>query len=138
VHPGGIVKRTTFHVMKMYSDRLAPNVIDCWYDGDLFETGDGSVPALDAVATADDERRRIVLALVNRHPEKELRCRVRVNGREPAGVAEAVVLAGDGPDAFNDVEAPHRVAPETVALSFQEGAVALRPHSITICDLPAV
>ncbi len=138
VHPGGIVKRTTFHVMKMYSDRLAPNVIDCWHDGDLFESGDGSVPALDAVATADDERKRIVLALVNRHPEKGLRCRVRVNGRAPAGAAEAVVLAGDGPDAFNDVEAPHRVAPETVALDFQEGAVALRPHPITICDLPAV
>ena len=45
------------------------------------------------------------------------------------------MLTGDSPDAFNDIEHPHRVAPEKVEMVFEEGAVSLPPHSLCIVEL---
>jgi hypothetical protein len=45
------------------------------------------------------------------------------------------VLSGDSPDACNDVAAPERVVPKTVSLTFENGAVTLPAHSLTICRL---
>jgi hypothetical protein len=45
---------------------------------------------------------------------------------------EATVLAGDSPEAFNDVEHPGRVAPEQTKLTFTKGTATLPPHSLTI------
>ena len=37
VHPGGIVKRTTFHVLQMFANLLEENVADAWTSGDRLE-----------------------------------------------------------------------------------------------------
>jgi|GEM_PF-1369368 len=50
-----------------------------------------------------------------------------LQGRYPA-----TVLAGDSPDAYNDVDHPDRVTPQTVEVEFAAGKVALPPHSLTI------
>ncbi len=133
VHPQGVVKRTTFHVMRMYGDSLAPCVADCWSTSDPFEHAGQSVPALDAAATTDSERKTLILSLVNRHPVEELVCRIDITGRVLRGPVAAEVLAGDGPDAFNDVDAPDRVLPRQVSLDVHDGAVRLPPHSVTLC-----
>ncbi|MCE5279173.1 MAG: alpha-L-arabinofuranosidase C-terminal domain-containing protein [Planctomycetaceae bacterium] len=132
VHPKGVVRRTTFHVMKMYSDLLEPNVIDCWSGGETFEHAGQSVPAIDAIATADDAGRTIALALVNRCAEKSIACDVRIAGKALSGTFDATVLSGDSPDAYNDIDAPNRVTPQKTRLAFENGSVALSPHSVTI------
>ena len=121
--------------MKMYADLLAPNVVDCRANSDAFEHGEASVPGLDALATADDDGKNLVLALVNRHATDELTCSIDVNGKPVTGTVSADVLSGDSPDAYNDVDAPDRVAPKTISLAFENGAVKLPPHSLTICKL---
>jgi alpha-N-arabinofuranosidase len=48
------------------------------------------------------------------------------------GTHDAIILAGDSPDAYNDVEHPNRVVPEKTQLTFNKGVVRLPPHSLTI------
>jgi len=52
------------------------------------------------------------------------------------GHHEATILAGDSPDAFNDVEHPNRVVPEQTRLTFNNGVAKLPPHSLTIVRVP--
>jgi alpha-N-arabinofuranosidase len=72
------------------------------------------------------------IALVNRHPEMTVACTVKMKDRPLQGSYQAVVLAGDSPDAYNDIENPNRVAPKKTKLAFAKGVVNLPPHSLTI------
>ena len=40
VHPKGVVRRTHFHVMSMYANRLQPNQVECWVDCEDLERPD--------------------------------------------------------------------------------------------------
>ena len=135
VHPEGVVKRTTFHALAMYASLLAENVAETWTSGDLIPHEAGSVPALDAVATCDADMKHWRLALVNRHPEEHLACKVVLPRRTLAGSCKATLLAGDSPDAFNDVEDAQRVSPVQTELKFNAGVASLPPHSVTIVQI---
>ena len=45
---------------------------------------------------------------------------------------DATILAGDSPNAHNDIARPDRVVPEKTELTFKNGTVDLPPHSLTI------
>ena len=45
------------------------------------------------------------------------------------------VLAGDSPDAYNEVARPNRVTPQMVDLALTSGHLALPPHSVTILEV---
>jgi len=105
VQPRGSVKRTTFHVLKMYSDLLQKNVVDTRVQPVRLASVKASVPQVDVVTTVSDDRRHLAIALVNRHPDRP--ARVRIDGIGLRG-GRADVLQGDAPDAFNDVEHPTR------------------------------
>jgi alpha-L-arabinofuranosidase len=90
---------------------------------------------IDAVATVDASGKNWALALVNRHPEQAATCTVNIGAAPLDGTFEATVLAGDSPDAYNNVEHPGRVVPEQRQLTFTNGAAALPPHSLTIVRL---
>ncbi len=136
VHPEGIVRRTTYHVLAMYATLLGDHVGDAFVDSELFEHEGAAVPALDVVATCDDHNQGWRLALVNRLPDQELTCTLRITGTLlPAGRYAATVLSGDSPDAYNDIAGPDRVVPQAVELACVDGAVCLPPHSVTILSL---
>jgi alpha-L-arabinofuranosidase len=48
------------------------------------------------------------------------------------GTYAAIILAGDSPEAYNDIEHPARVVPEPRQLTFNRGVVNLAPHSLTV------
>ncbi|MFO0892039.1 MAG: alpha-L-arabinofuranosidase C-terminal domain-containing protein [Isosphaeraceae bacterium] len=135
VHPGGIVKRTTFHVLAMYASRLHDRVARSEFASPLLEAGGRSVPVLDAVATRDEGGCSWRIALVNRHPTDALRCAVRLGKTALAGAYKTTLLQGPSPDAFNDLDAPDRVSPREVDITFQEGVASLPPHSLMILRL---
>jgi len=91
---------------------------------------------VDAVATVDETGTNWSLALVNRHPSNEVACTVKMKDSLLDGDYGATVLAGDSPDAYNDVVRPNRVVPEKRSLSFKNGVVKLPPHSLTIAVIP--
>ena len=132
VHKDGLVKRTTFHVLVMYANFLEANLADIWMSSDTLPLEASSVPVLDAVATCDDSRRVWSLALINRHPEKAIACRISLGEQAPPTRCKITSLCGDSPDAYNDINSPNRVIPETVEYTVENGLVELAPHSINI------
>ena len=96
--------------------------------------GDSKQPqaVIDAVATVDPSGEKWALALVNREPIETVACTVKLGDRILDGPLDATILAGDSPDAFNDVEHPARVVPEKTQLKFKQGVVNLPPHSLSI------
>ena len=136
VHPKGIVRRTTFHALAMYANQLEGRVGKFDLETGTLVHGSRAVPVIDAVATVDESGSTWSIALVNRHPAKHVACTVKMNDTPLAGRYDATILAGDSPDAFNDVEHPNRVVPEKTQLTFKEGVVNLPPHSLTIVRVP--
>lgn len=132
VHPKGIVKRTHFHAMAMYANELQPRVGKLAISADKLTRGKKSIPVVDAVATVNISGKNWSLALLNRHPEKTVTCTLRMKDMPLQGHCEALILAGESPDSFNDIEHPNRVVPEKTKLNFLKGVVNLPPHSLTI------
>ncbi len=132
VHPQGIVKRTHFHTMALYANELEPRVAKLDVTTDKLTQSNQSISVAVAVATVDDAGKRWAIALVNRHPEQELTCTVKIKDRSLEGDYPATILAGDSPEAFNDISHPDRVSPLKMILTFTNGVVNLQPHSLTI------
>jgi alpha-N-arabinofuranosidase len=136
VYSNGIVKRTHFHAMAMYANELQPRVGKVDYTADNLTQGVHSVPVADVVATVNESGTQWAIALVNRHPSRPLACTVRFKQQPLAGTYSAVVLAGDSPEAFNDIEHPNRVVPEKKQFTVKQGVLELPPHSLTILHVP--
>ena len=94
-----------------------------------------TVAVTDAIATINGQGEQWAIALVNHHPSETVACRRKPGNMPLQGTFSAKVLAGDSPDAFNDIEHPDRVAPEEVDPSFRKGSADLPPHSLTILHL---
>jgi alpha-L-arabinofuranosidase len=135
VHSGGIVRRTTFHVLKMYANLLGEMSMDAFVQSDMLAHEGQSVQAFDGIVTCNAARTDLQLALINRDPVNALSCTVNLAGQPLQGVYPATTLAGDSADAFNDIDNPDRVTPEPRQLEFESGAVTLPPHSITILEV---
>jgi alpha-N-arabinofuranosidase len=136
VHPKGIVKRTHFHAMAMYANELEARVGKLDLEAGTLIHGDRKVPMVDAIVTVNESGKKWSLALVNRHPVKEVACTVKMKDMPLEGNYEALVLAGDSTDSYNDIEHPNRVVPEKTKLRFTKGLVNLPPHSLTIVKVP--
>lgn len=132
VHPKGIVKRTHFHTMAMYANELEPQVGKLDVESGFLMRGNRRVSTIDAIATVNDSGKNWAIALVNRHPSKAVACTVKIKSIPLEGNYEATVLAGDSPDAFNDIEHPDRVVPRKTTLVITKGVANLPPHSLTI------
>src|SRR5206468_4199723 len=101
---------------------------------DVLNVDNDSVPALDAVVTQSDNGKRLAVALINRHPDTSAHFKLTLGSAvNPAG-AKLTVLSGDSPDAYNGVDRPNRVVPETRALVLNDGQVELPPHSVAIAQ----
>jgi alpha-N-arabinofuranosidase len=132
VHPKGLVKRTTFHTLALYATQLESRVSKIDVDTGLLIRGEEFIPVVDAVATVDQAGKTWAVALVNRHPSREVACSVRIENAPLQGTHAATVLSGDSAEAYNDVEHPNRVVPERTQITFNQGVARLAPHSLTI------
>jgi alpha-N-arabinofuranosidase len=130
VHETGIVKRTTFHVMKMYVDLLRRKIADAAVLSDRIVRDGKSVAVLDAVVSADTANGSATLMLVNRDPVRSVQCKVTLDRADLEGTFPAVFLSGDSPDAFNEIAAPERVVPTSGTLTFRSGAGVIPPHTL--------
>jgi alpha-L-arabinofuranosidase len=135
VHPNGIVKRTTFHVLRMYSDLLQPNVVQTRVVCDGLHVDQKTVPALDAVATCSDDRKQAAIALINRHPDAPARWKMNIRNTISGERTRITVLSGDSPDAYNDVARPNRVVPQSIESSPSAGYLELPPHSVAVVQI---
>ena len=135
VHPKGVVKRTTFHTLAMYANLLEARLAKLDVKAGALVHGKQWIPVIDAIATVNKSHAAWSIALINRHPSEAVACTVKMKNVPLDGRYNATILAGDSPDAFNDVEHPSRVVPEQKRLTFSKGVVNLRPHSLTIVKI---
>lgn len=134
VHPDGIVRRTTFHVMSMYANLLGSRTLDTETRSSNLDTGYGDVPLIDAIGTADDDG-FVTVALVNRSEHDAVPVQVAIRGRNVDGAHAATVLSGPSADSYNDIDSPDTVVPIETQLEFRDGIALLPPHSVTICRI---
>jgi alpha-N-arabinofuranosidase len=134
VHPEGVVRRTTFHVLAMYANLLEDEVLDTAVWSASMAAAGTEVPVVDAVATVGSTTGAVAVALLNRSATESASCEVRIDGTLPAGRITATLLGSDSPDDFNSVAAPDIVRPRELELG-RDGAVVLPPHSVAVCRL---
>ena len=138
VYPGGIVKRTTYHVFWMYANLLQSNVMPVLLKCDEVSDGKKSVPSLDAVLTQSEDGSRRTLAVVNKSPDRAEMLDISAllgSAVATSATLPATILSGDSPDAYNDIGSENRVVPKKAELPVAEGKVALPPHSIVSIGL---
>ena len=130
VHPHGIVKRSTFHVLRMYGDLLRANVVASTVKASPLAHEGEHVAAVDAIVTGDDQGTTIVL--VNRHPTEVARCTVTIDGERLEGDIDAEILDGPSADSYNTIEQPDVVAPRTEEWRGTGGSFEIPPHSVCV------
>jgi alpha-N-arabinofuranosidase len=89
---------------------------------------------LDAVVTQSDDRKRVAVALLNRHPDTSSHFKLTLGSTVNPSEVKLTVLSGDSPDAYNGVDRPNRVTPETRTLTLSDGRIELPPHSVAIAQ----
>lgn len=137
VYPGGIVKRTTFHVMSMYSNLLLPNILPVQINSDILSVPSANrqitIPAVDAIVTCSDDKMTLSIAVVNKNPEKPVEIDLGLGN--VSGKIETVILSGDSTEAYNDINNPNRVIPERKQMIMKNSHVMLPAHSLTIFQI---
>ncbi len=135
VHPEGIVRRTHFHTMSMYVNKLEEYVSNTKTTGSKLNYGKDTVSVIDAIATVDKKGENWAISLVNRHPSENLECKISMGDKLLNGIYKATILTGETTDSYNDIENPNRVEPKDLELKFKNGVVNLPPHSLTIVHI---
>jgi len=138
VHPEGIVRRTHFHTLAMYANELEERVGKIDVAAGILLHKERWVPMIDAIATVNESGDQWAIALVNRHPSKEVTCTIRLGSVALDGRYEVAVLGADSPEAYNDIDSPDRVKPLQKRISIQGGALLLPPHSLSIVQARAL
>ena len=135
-YPKGVVKRTTFHVLKMYSDLLEANVVTADVTSVPLKIETKTVQTLDAVATCSADHKRVALALINRHPDLPGRWKLNLRGFTPRN-AKMTILSGESANAYNDVARPNRVVPHDSRVDPQSSTVEVPSHSVVVLQYSA-
>jgi alpha-L-arabinofuranosidase len=134
VYPEGVVKRTMFHVFSLYANKLQPNIVPSVLISDSLTSREMSVPAVDALVTSNTRKNLLTLVLVNKDPGKEADCDLGID--IIGGFVKAWVLSGDSPDAYNDIDTPDRVIPQSQQLNADHGHIIIPAHSLAIITVP--
>lgn len=137
VHKDGILKRTTYHVLYMYTNMLEDYVVPIDVDSETMTFEGQSTSMVDAVLTADQTGRRYVLAVVNKHPDKEARLALDLQayGQGKTRQLNGKILSGATPDDYNDIDHPDRVKPLDAKFRVEGSHVIIPPHSLAFIRL---
>ncbi|MCR4613265.1 MAG: hypothetical protein K5778_04610 [Bacteroidaceae bacterium] len=137
VDKDGLVKRSTYYVLWMYTNLLQPNIVPVEGKFDKLTHGDRQTGVFDLVLTADETRSHYVLAVVNKDPDKAqpLTLDFASLGKRQPRQLRATVLSGQSPDDYNDRNREHVVPQEQVLKVGRDGAVSIPAHSLTMIGL---
>ncbi len=139
-HPGGIVKRTTYHVFDLYVSHMQDTVVDVYVENmpkAVFkhkDQHDVTVDQVDVVATVGGDRRTVTLAAVNKSVASLEEMEVIVD-RAPIKAYRVHTLAGASCDSYNDIGNQGAVIHSTGWMEVTSPRpLALLPHSVNIVE----
>lgn len=134
VYPEGIVRRTTFHVLSMYANRLEKYVMPITLSSESLTYDGQSTPALDVILTCNESKTRFVYAIVNKNPDNALEFNPDLEqlGIKIPGRLTATLLSGRSPDDFNDIGSENNVVPGQAEMKISNGRILVPAHSLVI------
>jgi alpha-N-arabinofuranosidase len=128
-----MVLTPTYHAFEMYQPfQDATFVPNAFADMPDYALGEVSVPMVSATS-AKTRDGRLVLGLVNLHPEEPARIAATFDGFA-ARTASGRVLTADAIDAHNSFDAPETVRPGALGVEVQDGKLLLElpPKSVAV------
>jgi alpha-N-arabinofuranosidase len=133
VHRDGVVRRSTFHVMKLYHDLLLENVGMASAVTYELEHNGKSIPAVEVLFSYEGDDAKVFI--INRDPSETAPCSILLDGHQIEGERLADVVTGPSVDSFNSIEAPEVVSKRSVKLSPVNGLYSIPPHSVCVMSL---
>lgn len=132
VHPEGILKRTTFYTLYMYTNFLEDYIVPVESSVEALTSGNKSTGVLDVVLTANEAGTRYVYAIINKDPKRTISLELDFEsiGKKAPKKLEGKVLSGSSPDDYNDIGAENRVVPQDKIFFVKNSCVMLPPHSL--------
>jgi alpha-N-arabinofuranosidase len=136
----GLLKTPFFDLFQGYRKHLLSTTLDARVTGEKFltpvrqghwETAPRDVDYVDVVATRDEGRRTLALALINRHRTQSASVRVVPEHFSCAPRADVWEMYHEDAFACNDATNPDRVRLQHRACDWS-GSLDLQPHSLTI------
>lgn len=125
----GIVLRPTYHVFDLLRNYMGNDIVGSYIvDGEICDADGVSVPAVDAAAALDDQK-RLTVSLVNRHPDKEIGCMLET--ATAFSHAKLLTLKGPNKDSFNDFDHPDTIKITHRAVPVSD-VILLEPHSVNV------
>ncbi|WP_167315896.1 alpha-L-arabinofuranosidase C-terminal domain-containing protein [Rhizobium leguminosarum] len=134
VHGGGVVRRSTFYVLKAYNDHLKPWIGSTSVNGPTLRHAGAEIATIEALTSSDGASRN--LFIVNRDPHDAILCELYFDNHRLDGDRVVTVISGLTADSFNTVEAPDMVSPRAQPLVRQGGGYYIPPHSLCVLEVP--
>jgi len=132
--PKGMLLRTLYYPLELYATRAGKIVLDVMTLSPTFETRHfADQPYLDVMATFDEEKRRVTLAVVNRRRDGDVVGTVNLAGARAKPGGRVFVITGPDPEAENTFENPRTVATQESPLDASGSSFEYRfpRHSVS-------
>lgn len=136
----GLVLQTTYFPMKLYREECGANYLEAKVVSPTFSSKSSSdVPYLDVSATADDEKKTLALAVINRRQDQAARATITIAGAKTADEVRVFEINGP-PDATNTVADPHVIGiqQKRATLDARNIEYQFPAHSITLLKFTRV
>ena len=132
VHPEGILKRTTYHTLYMYTNYLEEMIVPIDQTIEKLVHNNKSTNALDVILTTDKGSKKYVYAIVNKHPSQNIDLKLDFTGmgKKETKEVKGTILSGKTPDDYNDIGAENRVIPRNETFKVNNSEINIPPHSL--------
>ncbi len=109
--PTGLVLQTTYYPLKLYTEHAGDIALDALVRSDSFPEFPDT-PYLDVSVTTDEDKRKLSIAIVNRHSTSDIPVEILVEGFTMPARADLFVVNGPKLDATNTFASPNNVGIE--------------------------
>ena len=130
-----LIPRPAAYVLQLFNQYFAPVRVESQVKGAPLLTG--SVPALEAAASADEVSERLTLLAINKETTAPITATVVISGFTPAATARVWTLNGADIAAFNDASHPTDVVTTESAITDagERFVYSFPAHSVTLIEL---
>lgn len=131
--PGGaeFCRQGISYVQEMFLANRENTAVDVWVDSPSFK-GDfiQAVPWIDASASIDPARKRLVLNIINRSPSEAFTCELNVPGMRVKGIS-GMVLGNMDLKTMNTFKEPQKLVPREVKVAVP-GTLIVEPKTVGV------
>jgi alpha-N-arabinofuranosidase len=136
----GLFLQTIYHPLRLYAEHTQSLALDPLVQSPTLtlESGPltdlGPFQSLDVVATRDQDRGRMTVAVINRHPDQPIETKLEVLGLDTSAAGTVYEVNSSSPTDVNSFLEPNRV---TVSENRWSGIPSWRvpPHSVSVLRL---